>query len=245
VNSEVIVLDDWRTSFVQLETPKEIEAGKDPRFGTTFMADLKNEKNKPGVKALLLQARKIAQEAFGVDSFAVRQKEFELGLTKKAPTGKDDVKFNCFFDGAERKAKRPEWENYWILTAHNTVKDYVKTAANKSLSPAALAAAIARLEAQYRPAIANRQGVIIEPGDPQYPYSGCFVRGKVNLWTSEHEKGGRQIICSIRSMQFLRPGPAFGRAAIDPDKEFEKLEDDPEAEEAFDETAASENWDLD
>lgn len=237
------MLNDFRGSYIKTETPAEIEPGKDPRFSLAFMGDPKSETNREGMKALLVQARAIAKEKWGIDPYMVRQKAVQLGFGKKLEGDEDGIKFNAFFNGNIKKAKNPEYEGLWILTAHNTVKDYLKTKNNTSLTDAQRATALARLEGDYRPLIAGRSGKVVEPGDKQYPYSGCYLRGKVYLWTSEHEKGGRQIIASIRSLQFLRPGEAFGRGAIDAEKEFEKLEDDEDAAEAFDDASASHDFD--
>jgi hypothetical protein len=252
VTSEVIVLDDFRASFVQVDVPKEVrirdsDPAKDPRFSMTFLGDPKNPKNMPGLEQLLKEARRIAQEKWGVDPLVIRQKAYSLGFAKKAPEGDEDgIKFGAFYNGNVKKAKRPEFEGLWVLSAHNTVNGFLKVQNNKSYTESQRAAAITRLENEFRPLIANRRGVVVMPGDPQYPYSGCYVRGKVTLWTSEHDLGGKQIIAGLRSIQFLRPGEPFARAPIDAEKEFEKLEDDDSAADAFadaDQAGASENWD--
>lgn len=244
VTSDVILLDDQRSSFVTLDKPKEIERGKDPRFSITLLGDPKNAKHLEGYKNLLSEARRIAKEKWDVDPYVVRQKAFQLGIAKKAPEGDEDgIKFNAFYSGNTKKQKYPEFENLWVLSAHNTLNKYVELMKNASLTEAQRQAAITKMEDDFRPAIASRRGVIIKPGDSQYPYSGCYVRAKVTLWTSEHVQGGQQIIAAIRSIQFLRPGEAFGRAPIDAEKEFEKLEDEDGAADAFDDAASSMDFD--
>lgn len=75
-----------------------------------------------------------------------------------------------------------------------------------------------------RPLLGNRQGKVVVEGDPQCPYSGCYVNAKISLWAYDNESRG--VNSNIRSVQFVRDGDAFGgggnRSAED---EFEAIGD--------------------
>ena len=75
-----------------------------------------------------------------------------------------------------------------------------------------------------RPLLGNRQGKVVVEGDPQCPYSGCYVNAKISLWSYDNESRG--VNSNIRSVQFVRDGDAFGgggnRSAED---EFEAIGD--------------------
>lgn len=73
--------------------------------------------------------------------------------------------------------------------------------------------------------ITNRkdtEGKWIEPaeGTPGAPYSGCFVNALVRLWAQDHPDYGKRLNASFEVVQFLRDGPAFGAAPVDPNEKF-------------------------
>lgn len=81
-----------------------------------------------------------------------------------------------------------------------------------------------KLSDTNRPLLGNRAGKAVVEGDPQCPYSGCYVNAKISLWAYDNESKG--INANFRSLQFVRDGEAFGgggnRSAED---EFEALGD--------------------
>lgn len=75
---------------------------------------------------------------------------------------------------------------------------------------------------KIRPALGNRAGKPVVEGDPQCPYSGCIVNSRYTLWTFDNESSG--VGANLRSIQFVKDGPAFGGGGErDPDEEFEPL----------------------
>lgn len=82
-----------------------------------------------------------------------------------------------------------------------------------------------------RPLIVNRSNQPLAAGDPQFPYSGCYVNMNISLWTYDNESRG--LGANLRSIQFVRDGDAFGGAQRSPDTEFEALEGDA-GKDAFD-----------
>jgi len=89
---------------------------------------------------------------------------------------------------------------------------------------------------EIKPVVANRAGRVIESGDPQYPYSGCYGNMNVTLYTWEHPPTKRKgISADFRSLQFVKDGEAFGRGPVDPEEEFEVMDEEEGAvEESFD-----------
>ena len=106
----------------------------------------------------------------------------------------------CFGDGNKKVNEKGEvkegYENMFFVTVSNTV----------------------------RPAIANRAGQPVAEGDPQVPYSGCYVLGSITLW-AQNNKFGKRINGNLRGVQFMKDGPAFGAGPVRVEDEFEALED--------------------
>lgn len=77
-----------------------------------------------------------------------------------------------------------------------------------------------------RPLIGNRSGQEIGKDDAQFPYSGCYANVKVTPFAWHHTPTKRRgISFDLRSIQFVKDGPAFGRGALDAESEFEPLEE--------------------
>lgn len=76
-----------------------------------------------------------------------------------------------------------------------------------------------------RPLVGNRQGGVVTQGDPQAPYAGCVVNAKITLWC-QNSHGRKGVNGNLLTVQFVRAGDAFGRPALNPDEEFEALEDE-------------------
>lgn len=76
-----------------------------------------------------------------------------------------------------------------------------------------------------RTTVVNRRRETVGEGDPQAPYAGCYVIGRIALWLQNNQYGKR-INANLRSVQFVRDGEAFGIQAPDAEQEFEPLEDE-------------------
>jgi hypothetical protein len=65
-----------------------------------------------------------------------------------------------------------------------------------------------------RPLLGNRSGAPVIEGDPQCPYSGCYVRARISPWvyypTPKRPQSANGVNMNFRSLQFLEDGPAFG-----------------------------------
>lgn len=197
-----------RLAFVRLDKPKAFEEGQDPRFETSFLVD-PSEKAKGSVPAnevglaaltvIVKTAAKIAKAKWGVTPREVLRVASEIGIpgVKYDPKAKDDkIKFDCLYSGDTK-----EYDGFagnWVLATHN----------------------------KNKPAVANRAGEAVLPGEDEFPFSGSFGRGSVTFWTQDN-KYGRRIGVNLRGVQWIRTGEAFGAGAIDPSDEFGALEDGP------------------
>lgn len=78
----------------------------------------------------------------------------------------------------------------------------------------------------------NRKGVLVMPGDPEFPYSGCYGNLSVSLWAllgPKRDKYGARLSANLRAVQFVRDGEAFGAGPVSAEDEFEALEDNTPA----------------
>ena len=61
-------------------------------------------------------------------------------------------------------------------------------------------------------------------------YAGCYVNGTLSLWLQDNQYGKR-INANLRGVQFVADGEAFsGVARVDPDDEFEAMEEADESD---------------
>lgn len=80
----------------------------------------------------------------------------------------------------------------------------------------------------------NRRFTIIDKDktplveDDDKPYAGCYVNAIVDLWYSDHTKGGKQVLGNLLGIQFLRDGEPFGAGNVDTADEFDEIEDEDE-----------------
>ncbi len=79
-----------------------------------------------------------------------------------------------------------------------------------------------------KPAIADRKGDTVLPGEPEFPYSGSYGNVNLSLWAllgDNRRKYGPRIGANLIGVQFVRNGEAFGQAPPSAEEEFEALED--------------------
>lgn len=68
-----------------------------------------------------------------------------------------------------------------------------------------------------RPVVVGLAKQPVVEGDPQAPYSGCYVHAKVQFWTQEY-MGGKQINTSLVAVMFARDGQPFSGAKFSVDE---------------------------
>jgi hypothetical protein len=78
---------------------------------------------------------------------------------------------------------------------------------------------------KVRPTVVNRRREPVAEGDPQAPYSGCYVYGSITLWLQNNQYG-KKINANLRAVQFEKDGEAFGMKPVNAEDEFEPLEGD-------------------
>ena len=91
--------------------------------------------------------------------------------------------------------------------------------------------------------VANRRSEPVRPGDPQFPYGGCYVNAKFNLWAQDN-KYGKRINGGLIAIQFVKEGDAFGAAPVNVEDEFDALEDNSPADEGLG-SGGDDDWDDD
>lgn len=57
-------------------------------------------------------------------------------------------------------------------------------------------------------------------------YAGCYVNAIVDLWYSDHAKGGKQVLGNVLGVQFVKDGDAFGADTTADVDDFDIVEED-------------------
>lgn len=201
VTSEKIKLRG-RAAFLKIDKPKPYEEGATPRWEATILLDPASKVGLESIKLLFKTAAEVCKKAYGVVPLSLKTlaAQFIPGQAPPDIKTKDDGIELAFYNGDK--------------------KDYDGFAGM-------LAVPAHEYEDRPKPAIANRKGVSVAPGEEQYPYSGCEAIQSVTLWCQDN-KNGQRVGINFRGLQFVADGASFGGAggAIDPEEEFDALEDE-------------------
>ncbi len=196
-----------RLAFVRVDKPKPFDEGGEPRYECSFLIDPSEKakgKTPPAevgmgaLKNIVTTVAKISKQKWGKTPKAVLRVASEIGIpgVKYDPKAKDDgIVFECLYNGDTK-----EYDGFpgnWVLATHN----------------------------KQKPAVVNRAGEPVLPGEEEFPFSGSYGRGSVTFWTQDN-KYGKRVGVNLRGVQWMRTGEAFSAAAIDPEGEFDGLEDD-------------------
>lgn len=201
-----------RAAFVKLDKPKPFEDGSDPRWETTFLLDPADKEQSEDLKRILKLTADFAKrpDCAGFVPLALKKLAAQFDLAP-APDikAKDDEIELAFYHGD--KKDYDGFAGMFVIPAHNTIK----------------------------PAVANRKGAAVAPGEPQFPYSGCYVVGSITLWWQDN-KYGKRVGVNLRGVQYDKKGEAFTHGEINPEDEFTPLAGD-DAEDAPEESTS--DWD--
>lgn len=199
-----------RARFLKVEEPVAFEEGQDPRWEATFILDPSDPKGQAGIAKILQTAAKLAKETYGVTPLAIKKlaAKFIPG-TKKVdlndPANADDGIAVPFQDGdAEKYKEYKGYQGMFIMPSHNK---------------------------KLRPRVVNRKGITVQPGEPQYPYDGCYVMGSITLWIQVGQtqaKYGKRVGVNLRGAQFAHDGDRFTQDEVG-EEEFAALEDEAPA----------------
>jgi|SRR5271166_2703738 len=190
-----------RGAFLKIDRPKPYEEGATPRWEATVLLDPASKEGLASIRLLFDTAAAVSKKAYdGVVPLALKKlaATFIPGTAAPDPKTKDDGIKLAFYDG--------------------DLKEYDGFAGK-------LAVPAHEYEDRSKPRIVNRKGITIEPGEEQYPYSGCETIQSVTLWCQDN-KNGRRIGVNLRGVQFVADGEAFGGGGEIPEDEFEALEDE-------------------
>ena len=200
VTSEKIKLRG-RGAFLKIDRPRPYEEGATPRWEATVLLDPASKEGLASIRLLFDTAAQVAKKAYdGVIPLALKKlaHTFVPGTAAPDPKTKDDGIKLAFYDGDTK-----EYDGF----------------------PGTLAVPAHEYEDRAKPRIVNRKGIEVEPGEEQYPYSGCEIIQSVTLWC-QNNKNGRRIGINLRGAQFVADGEAFGGGSEIPEDEFEALEDE-------------------
>jgi hypothetical protein len=198
-----------RMRFMRLDIPKPFEEGQKARWEATGILDPSDAKGQAGIQLLLATAGKMAKETYGVVPLAVKKlaAKFIPGtkpVDLNDPKNADDGIKVAFLDGDTK----PEYAGYagmFIVPAHNS---------------------------KLKPAVANRRGLTVQPGEEQYPYDGCYGLLNVTLWIQVGEtlkKYGKRVGINLRGVQYAAKGDPFTQDTIAAEDEFQALGDEEPA----------------
>jgi hypothetical protein len=193
-----------RGAFLKIDRPKPYEEGATPRWEATVLLDPASKYGQESIKLLFATTGKLCKEAYGVVPLALKKlaAQFVPGQAEPDPKTKDDGIKLAFYNG--------------------DTKDYDGFAGM-------LAVPAHEYEDRPKPAIANRKGVTVAPGEEQYPYSGAGILMSVTLWGQDN-KNGKRVGINLRGVQFDCDGEPFaGGGEHVPEEEFEALEDEAAA----------------
>jgi hypothetical protein len=199
VTSEKIKL--WgRGAFLKIDKPKPYEEGATPRWESTVLLDPASLKGKESIKLLIKTAAAVAKQAYGVVPLSLRKLSHQFaGGPQPGNDIKDDEIKLAFYDGSKK-----EYDGFAGM----------------------LAVPAHEYEDRPKPAVANRKGVTVSPGEEQYPYSGAQIIQSVTLWCQDN-KNGKRIGINLRGVQFVADGEPFaGGGEINAEDEFDALEDE-------------------
>ena len=76
-----------------------------------------------------------------------------------------------------------------------------------------------------RPTVINRDRSPIVEAD-NVLYAGCYVNAVVDLWYSDHTKGGKQILGNVKGVQYSKEGKPFGIDTTAADDDFDDISDE-------------------
>src|SRR5579859_3442493 len=154
-----------RASFLKIDKPKPYEEGATPRWEATCLLDPASKHGQESIKLLVKQTAEVCKKAYdGVVPLALKKlaAQFIPGQKEPDPKTKDDGIKLAFYNGDTKDYDG--YEGKLAVPAHE-------------------------YEDRPKPAIANRKGVSVSPGEEQYPYSGCEIVQSITLWCQDNKNG--------------------------------------------------------
>ena len=215
-----------RGRFLVLDVPKKFDdtPGQKARWESTLMIDPSSKQGAACIKELLDEAAALSKEHYGKVPLALKKLKvkfvpgtpaLDLNDPKNEPDG---IRLFCMADGdAEKYKNYAGYQGMFILAASNN---------------------------KLKPDVANRKGVKVLPGEPQYPYDGSHIRMSVSFWLlmgAKAQSTGRLLGCNLRGVQFYADGDAFTQDTIE--NEFQPMAEDDQPEGAKPAAASTDDWD--
>ncbi len=205
IESKIITIHEGRVSFYNATTPKY----RTDKFGREVKTDPKTGKEKkPQYRMTWLLDPSNAQAAATIkeikDEAARQLNEYFGGRDKwpkdNAQTGTKGI-LTCFGNGNDLPKVYDGYKDMFFVKVADTTAPVIGDRRGRQVQLLSDGAwhIIDRATGQTTEEV-------VDPGS--VPYGGCYARGRISLYVYNNEQAG--VNANFRSVQFVRPGDAFG-----------------------------------
>ena len=165
-------------------------------FGTLFQARAVNGEGEPKFSASLIIDKKQKDVIAAVEAAMLKAATAKWGAKAAVQLKALQAADKCCLHDGDLKTEYDGFEGNLYVSARATVKPRVVDRRNQELTQA--------------------DGI---------PYNGCYVNATVDIYAQDNSFGKR-INATLRGVQFVKDGEAFGAGRPAGDDEFEELEDE-------------------
>lgn len=122
-----------------------------------------------------------------------------------------DKKACCWLDGKRRGEDAAE--AFWTLTAYRDATKGPPVVYDRDMTP-----------------IYKEDRSSFHPGKAGRLYAGCVVKGKVEIWAQDNQKGGKGMRAGLLGIQFVKDDTAFGGGAMPTAEGFGEIAEGADAD---------------
>lgn len=205
IESKIITIHEGRVAFYNATTPQY----RTDKRGQPIKVDPKTGKEKkPQFRmSWLLDPSSVQAQATikEIKDEGARQLDLYFGGRDKWPkdnptTGTKGV-LTCWGEGNKLPKVYDGFKDMWYIKVADTVAPIIGDRRGRQ---------VVLLSDNAWHVVDKATGQSTEETVPgsEVPYAGCFARGRISLYVYDNEQAG--VNANFRSVQFLRPGPAFG-----------------------------------
>lgn len=193
--------DPVRLSYPHLFVPKKDEKEGKARWGADFILK-KNGENHKKVHAAIISKLKTL---FPGKTVKIKEKEKPL---IQGTEGTFILNGICLKDGADKEDDGYGPDTVYVSSGRPVLK---KTG-----------------EAMPSPQVRSKANQLLNGGEnhKDTPFGGCYVHGSVEIYFSDHPKGGKRACADLRAVMYSRYGEPFGSGPVDTSGDFEGLATD-------------------
>ena len=204
---KIITIHEGRVSFYKADIPRyrtnkqgqPIKTRPDgspvkPRYSWTWLLDPSNAQAAATIKEIKEEAARQLDLFFGGRE----------NWPKDNPTTGTKGILQCFGEGNKLPKVYDGYKDMWFIKVSDTERPIVGDRRGRSVQYVGNEGAGAWHYVDAKTGQTTEE--VADPG--QIPYAGAFCRGRISLYPYNNESAG--INANARSVQFLRPGAAFG-----------------------------------